>query len=138
MLLRLHPFFYFGRATLLGATLCMSLCLAACGQDEPAPPTTNQAATKPKSAVKKPAKETATNVPELYTSVCMACHDAGVAQAPKLGNQTEWSTRADKGEAALMRSIIQGKEAMPVKGTALHATDEELREVLHYILQSAK
>src|SRR5690606_1163398 len=49
----------------------------------------------------------------VYKQVCAACHTAGVAGAPKLGDKAAWDTLAAKGLDALLASAINGKGAMP-------------------------
>jgi cytochrome c5 len=54
--------------------------------------------------------------PALYGQVCAACHVAGVANAPKLGDKAAWGPRVAAGVDALTASAIKGKGAMPPKG----------------------
>ncbi len=69
---------------------------------------------------------------ETYKTVCSACHDAGVAGAPKLGDKTAWASRISVGLPKLVQSAIKGKNAMPPKGgTSL--SDEEFTRVVIYI-----
>jgi len=74
---------------------------------------------------------------DLYQGACMACHTTGVANAPKLGDNAAWSTRAGLGVEGLLQSAIKGKGAMPPKGTSSYS-DEELRSVIEYMLAEAK
>jgi cytochrome c5 len=55
---------------------------------------------------------------DIYKSVCAACHDSGVANAPKLGDKAAWAPRIKVGLDALVKSAVQGKGAMPPKGGA--------------------
>jgi len=62
---------------------------------------------------------------EIVKEVCAACHQAGVANAPKLGDKAAWAPRLKQGLAGLLESVVKGKGAMaPRAGTSL--TDEEL------------
>ena len=72
----------------------------------------------------------------LYQGACMACHSTGVANAPKLGDNAAWSTRAALGVDGLLKSAIKGKGAMPPKGTSTYS-DDELRSVIEYMLAEA-
>jgi len=74
---------------------------------------------------------------DLYQGACMACHTTGVANAPKLGDNAAWSSRAGLGLEGLLQSAIKGKGAMPPKGTSSYS-DEELRSVIEYMLAEAK
>ena len=69
---------------------------------------------------------------ELYKSVCIACHEAGVAGAPKFGDKAAWAPRIGVGLDVLVKSARAGKNAMPPRGGS-DATDEELTRVVAYI-----
>jgi cytochrome c5 len=75
---------------------------------------------------------------KLYDASCMACHAAGVAGAPKLGDKAAWAARASAGVDALTASVVKGKGAMPPKGGAASATDSEIRAVVQYMLAQSK
>ncbi len=69
---------------------------------------------------------------------CMGCHATGVAGAPKIGDAAAWAPRAKLGVAALVKSVIKGKGAMPPKG-ATTLTEEEITIVVKDMLKrSAK
>jgi len=76
-------------------------------------------------------------VPALYTQVCQACHAAGVAGAPKVGDKAAWAPRVGQGVDGLTASAIKGKGAMPPKGGS-QASDAEIKEVVTYMVNSAK
>lgn len=67
---------------------------------------------------------------DMVKAVCGACHTAGIAGAPKTGDKTAWAPRIALGLDGLLKSAIAGKNAMPPKGGALDATDEELRRAI--------
>jgi len=71
---------------------------------------------------------------EIYDSFCFACHDNGISQAPILGDSEAWSARLDKGIDALWQTTLSGINLMPVKGSCVNCTDDELREALDYML----
>lgn len=70
---------------------------------------------------------------QLYKSVCMSCHDAGVAGAPKIGDKAAWGPRLGVGLDVLTKTAIAGKNAMPPKGGATDATDTELARAIVYM-----
>jgi cytochrome c5 len=78
-----------------------------------------------------------TAVPALYTQICQACHAAGVAGAPKLGDKTAWAPRLAQGIDGLTASAIKGKGAMPPKGGAA-ASDADIKGVVTYMANAAK
>ena len=53
---------------------------------------------------------------EVYTAQCAACHAAGLAGAPKLGDVAGWSARVKTGYDALLNSALKGKGAMGAQG----------------------
>jgi len=71
----------------------------------------------------------------IYKSACFACHDAGVAGAPKLGDKAAWAPRIAKGNDALYSTLQNGLNAMPPKGTCMNCSDDELKAVLDYMIE---
>jgi cytochrome c5 len=89
-------------------------------------------------AAAAPAKVDAAAGKKLYDTACLACHAAGVAGAPKLGDKAAWAGRAAAGVDALTASVIKGKGAMPPRGAAGAATDADLRAAVEYMLAQSK
>ena len=73
----------------------------------------------------------------LYNKACVACHAAGVAGAPKLGDKTAWGPRVGSGLEALTASVINGKGAMPPKGGST-ASDAEIQSAVEFMLAAVK
>jgi cytochrome c5 len=69
---------------------------------------------------------------ELYKAVCGACHEAGVAGAPKTGDKAAWGPRIGVGLDILTKTALAGKNAMPPKGGS-DATTEELTRAIVYM-----
>ncbi|SDG69962.1 c-type cytochrome [Propionivibrio dicarboxylicus] len=74
----------------------------------------------------------------IYASVCKACHEAGVAGAPKTGDKAAWAPRLATGMAALLKSATNGKNAMPARGGAPDLSDDELKAAVTYLTGKAK
>jgi cytochrome c5 len=55
---------------------------------------------------------------EVVNGACGACHTAGVAGAPKIGDKAAWAPRLAQGLDAMVKSATAGKNAMPPKGGA--------------------
>ena len=73
---------------------------------------------------------------EIVKEVCTACHQAGVANAPKIGDKAAWAPRLKLGLNGLLQSVIKGKGAMaPRAGTSL--TDEELAGAVVFLANQA-
>ena len=74
----------------------------------------------------------------VYGSVCMACHVAGVAGAPKTGDKAAWAPRIATGTAALVKSVTNGKGAMPPKGGGADLTDAEIKAAVAHLVGLSK
>jgi cytochrome c5 len=74
---------------------------------------------------------------QLYESVCVACHGAGIAGAPKAGDKTAWQPRIAKGKDSLYTSALKGKNAMPPKGGST-APDADVKAAVDYMVGLAK
>ncbi|MEI7429898.1 MAG: c-type cytochrome [Betaproteobacteria bacterium] len=74
----------------------------------------------------------------IYNSICKACHEAGVAGAPKTGDKSAWAPRIATGSATLLKSATNGKNAMPARGGAADLTDSELKSAVDYLVSKSK
>jgi cytochrome c5 len=70
---------------------------------------------------------------EVYKSSCAACHDAGAAGAPKVGDAGSWSARIAKGYEALVANAIKGIGAMPPKGGNADLDDVEVARAVVFM-----
>ena len=75
--------------------------------------------------------------PALFGQICGACHIAGVAGAPKVGDKAAWAPRLAQGIDGLTASAIKGKGAMPPKGGS-NASDAEIKAVVTYMVDASK
>jgi len=75
---------------------------------------------------------------KVYDTACAACHVAGVAGAPKLGDKAAWAPRLKTGNDALYASAIKGKGAMPAKGGNASLSDAEVKAAVDVMLASVK
>ncbi|EXI65014.1 MAG: Cytochrome c555 [Candidatus Accumulibacter adjunctus] len=74
----------------------------------------------------------------VYQSVCMACHASGAAGAPKAGDKAAWAPRIATGTAALVKSVTNGKGAMPPKGGGADLSDAEIKAAVEHLVGLAK
>jgi cytochrome c5 len=65
---------------------------------------------------------------------CQACHDAGLAGAPKMDDAANWAPRVATGIDAMTQTVISGKGAMPPKGTCFSCTDDQLRAAVEELV----
>jgi cytochrome c5 len=79
---------------------------------------------------------------QVYQSTCVACHDAGIAGAPKLGDKSQWAKHIPKGRDALYASALNGVQgsagAMPPKGGNPALSDAEVRAAVDYMVARSK
>ena len=82
------------------------------------------------------------NGKHVYESACVACHGAGIAGAPKVGNSGLWGTRIAKGLDALYASAINGVQGsagvMPAKGGNAALSNAEVKAAVDYIVAQSK
>ena len=72
----------------------------------------------------------------IYTSGCAACHDAGVAGAPMMGNKSQWEARQAKGYEMLVNNAYNGINGMPAKGLCADCTEEEIGRADQFMLDT--
>jgi len=75
---------------------------------------------------------------KVYESTCMACHGAGVANAPKFGDKKAWAMHLMHGTEHVYENALKGKGAMPPKGGNLTLSDAEVKAAVDYMLQAVK
>ena len=80
------------------------------------------------------------NAETTYMASCFACHSTGAAGAPKVGagNAAVWETRLEKGLDTVVANAINGVNTMPAKGLCFTCTDDDLRAVVEYMVDSSK
>lgn len=73
----------------------------------------------------------------VYKGVCMACHAAGVANAPKTGDRAAWAPLIKEGLPTLLADAIKGIRGMPARGGNPDLTDLELARGITYMANQA-
>lgn len=75
---------------------------------------------------------------QVYQASCIACHDAGVAGAPKVGDRSQWAKRIAKGVDALYASAVNGINGsagvMPAKGGNPALSSAEVKAAVDYMV----
>lgn len=93
------------------------------------------------AAAPAPAQQAAAVNPageKLYKTACFACHATGVANAPKFGDKAAWEPYIKTGMDTMVKVAITGKGAMPPKGGAANASEEDIRAAVQYMVDAAK
>ncbi|MCZ6641615.1 MAG: c-type cytochrome [Gammaproteobacteria bacterium] len=75
---------------------------------------------------------------QVYKTFCFACHATGVSESPLLGDTDAWAPRIAKGIDALWESTANGLGLMPVRGTCMNCSDDELRAAMDYVTGQAQ
>lgn len=70
---------------------------------------------------------------QIYSATCSACHTAGVAGAPKLGDTAAWGPLIAKGFEDLVKNAINGLNAMPPRGGNPNLSDVEVARAVAYM-----
>ncbi|MDQ1315639.1 MAG: hypothetical protein QG662_1748 [Pseudomonadota bacterium] len=71
---------------------------------------------------------------QVYQTICTACHGAGVAGAPKLGDKEAWGPRVAQGYATLYDHALNGIRGMPAKGGNPSLSESDLANAVGYMV----
>jgi cytochrome c5 len=79
---------------------------------------------------------------EVFNMACMACHGAGVAGAPKMGDKAAWGPRIAQGAETLHKHAIEGFQGsagfMPPKGGRADLSDKSIINAVDYMVGASK
>jgi cytochrome c5 len=72
---------------------------------------------------------------QVYQSVCFTCHDTGAGGAAKLDESVKWAgKRAARTLEQIYQSAIEGRNAMPARGSCTDCSDEEIKRAVDHML----
>jgi len=123
------------------------LLMGGCGRKEapapaataPAPPATTASA-PPQAAA--PTTSGADVGEDVFRKACRACHELGIAGAPKLGDAADWGPRIAQGTDVLYQHSLKGftgkKGVMPAKGGFTTLSDAEVTAAVDYMVSRAQ
>lgn len=74
---------------------------------------------------------------EVYKAVCSMCHAAGLMNAPKFGDKTQWEPRIKQGYNTLVGNATKGIRMMPAKGGNPSLSDAEVAGAVKYMANAA-
>jgi cytochrome c5 len=93
------------------------------------------------AAAAAPATASADAGKTLYGATCVACHGAGIAGAPKVGDKGAWAPRVAQGANVLYEHAVKGFQGkagvMPPKGGS-SAPDADVKAAVDYMVAAAK
>lgn len=70
---------------------------------------------------------------QVFAAVCTACHTAGVAGAPKVGDNAAWAPFIKAGYDTMLNVALHGKGGMPAKGGNPTLSDYEVARAVVYM-----
>ncbi|MBA56880.1 MAG: cytochrome c5 family protein [Pseudomonadales bacterium] len=73
-----------------------------------------------------------------HLDICMSCHWVGALDAPRFGSKKEWAPRIAKGIETLYEHAIHGFNSMPPKGTCEVCSEEDVKELVDYIVKKSQ
>jgi len=89
-----------------------------------------------------PAANAAADGKGTYDKACVACHGAGVAGAPKIGDKAAWGPRIAQGNDTLYTHAVKGfqgkKGFMPAKGGNAALADGDVKAAVDYMVGQSK
>ena len=126
------------RGVLLGTGSSVAERIKPVAEVNIAPAETQREPVKSAAAAPPPTR----NGQQIYQTTCVACHDAGIAGAPKLGDKSQWAKHIAKGVDALYASAVNGVQgsagAMPPKGGNPALSNAEVRAAVDYMVARSK
>ena len=74
-----------------------------------------------------------------YETACSACHGAGIAGAPKVGDKAAWGPRIAQGKDTLYKHAIDGFNGktgvMPAKGGQVSLADDLIKQAVDHMVE---
>ncbi len=94
------------------------------------------------AATETAATETTVDGQKVYQASCIACHGAGIAGAPMVGNAAAWASRIEAGADSLYSNAINGFQGssgmMPGKGGNASLSDDEVKAAVDYMVTQSQ
>jgi cytochrome c5 len=69
----------------------------------------------------------------VFSGLCVACHGAGVAGAPKVGDKKAWAPRIAQGFDTLVKHATEGYKGMPPKGGGADLDPQEVARAVAWM-----
>jgi len=81
------------------------------------------------------------NAQAIYESACIACHGAGIANAPMMGDAAAWTPRIAQGMEVMYDHAINGFNnvgIMPARGGQADLLDKEVIAAVDYMVENSQ
>jgi cytochrome c len=73
-----------------------------------------------------------------YDKSCAMCHTTDAMGAPATGDKAAWDALLKNGKDTIYKNAINGKGGMPPKGGAMQLSDDQVKEIVDYMLEESK
>lgn len=73
-----------------------------------------------------------------YDKSCAMCHTTDAMGAPAVGDKASWDDLLKHGKDSIYTNAIKGKGGMPPKGGAMALSDDQVKEIVDYMLEASK
>lgn len=75
---------------------------------------------------------------EVYMNTCIICHQEGAMSAPRIGNSANFYMRVkNAGIEGLYKRTIKGFNSMPIKGSCVTCSDNDIKSAVDYLLNES-
>ncbi|ABB45333.1 Diheme cytochrome c SoxD [Sulfurimonas denitrificans DSM 1251] len=75
---------------------------------------------------------------KIYEKSCAVCHKTDTMGAPALGDKNAWATVLEQGINMVNNNAINGIGGMPPKGGAMDLSDDQVKDVVKFMVESSK
>jgi cytochrome c len=75
---------------------------------------------------------------EGYEAKCSACHANAAIGAPVVGDKAAWAAVMEKGKDKVYHNGINGINTMPPKGGHMDLSDDQVKEIIDYMIEASK
>lgn len=75
---------------------------------------------------------------KLYEKSCAVCHKTDAMGAPPVGKKDAWVTIMEKGADKVNHNAIHGIGGMPPKGGAMNLSDDQVKDIVKFMVESSK
>ncbi|TET89671.1 MAG: cytochrome c5 family protein [Sulfurovum sp.] len=75
---------------------------------------------------------------KMYDASCKLCHATDTMGAPAVGDANTWETVMKKGMDTVLVNAIKGMGGMPPKGGNMDLSDDDIKEIVEFMINSSK
>ena len=75
---------------------------------------------------------------KMYDASCVVCHKTDAMGAPAVGDHDAWATVIAQGMDTVNSNAINGTGGMPPKGGAMDLTDQQVKDIVKFMVESSK